>query len=75
MQQQVKDNEGALTFREWNPKKRDVPYGEDTNGVPDQPYACCDNPILCVCCKIVNYCMNQMFEETVDIARDGHINP
>ena len=73
MQQQVKDNEGMTTFREWNPKLREVPYGESTNGVADKP--CCDHPIACCVCKIVNYCFNSMFEETVDVCQDGHVNP
>ena len=73
IQQQMKNNEGQLSFREWNPKKRDVAWGEDTNGDPETPW--CDHPLFCCICKIVNCCFNAVFEETVDVARDGHINP
>ena len=69
----MKNNEGQLSFREWNPKKRDLPWGEDVNGEPDKPW--CDHPIACCICKIVSCCFNAVFEETVDVARDGHVNP
>ena len=68
----MKNNEGQLSFREWNPKKRDLPWGEDVNGEPDKTM--CDGPICCIC-KIVNCCFTAVFEETVDVAKDGHVNP
>ena len=73
MQQQMKNNEGQLSFREWNPKKRDVPWGDDVNGEPDKLW--CDHPIACCICHIVNFCFKTIFEETVDVAQDGHVNP
>ena len=70
MAQQVQDNEEQYTFRKWNPQKKNVPYGQSTDGEADST---CGNPILCWICLLVNCIFNAMFEEVVDVARDGKL--
>ena len=45
-----------------------VPYGQSTDGDQDST---CGNPICCCICLLVNCCFNAMFEEVVNVARDG----
>ena len=45
-----------------------VPYGQNTDGDADST---CGNPICCCICLLVNCCFNAMFEEVVNVARDG----
>ena len=70
MAQQVQDNEDQYTFRKWNPEKKMVPYGQSTDGEQDST---CGNPLCCYICLCVNCLFNTMFEEVVDVARDGKI--
>ena len=69
MAQQVQDNEDQYTFRKWNPEKKMVPYGQSTDGEQDSS---CGHP-LCYICMCVNCLFNTMFEEVIDVARDGKI--
>ena len=51
--QQMKSESGIYTFRKWNPKKVDVPFGVDND--PDLETVC----VLCVCCpcsRVVDGC-------------------
>ena len=47
-----------------------VPYGQSTDGEQDST---CGNPICCYICMCVNCLFNTMFEEVVDVARDGKL--
>lgn len=71
MAQQLQDDEGNYTLRKWNPEKRNVPYGVPTDGDQD---GTCGNPLCCYICMCVNCIMNVMFEETVNVARDGNLH-
>jgi hypothetical protein len=66
--QQMQDDEECYTFRKWNPEKINVPFHESTAAEGDDT---CGNPICCYICMCVNCCFSVMFEETVDMARDG----
>ena len=70
MAQQIQDNEDVPTFRKWNPEKKFVTYGQSTDADADTT---CGNPLCCYICMCVNCCMNTMFEEVVDVARDGKL--
>ena len=70
MAQQVQDDEDQYTFRKWNPEKKMVPYGQSTDGEQDST---CGNPLCCYICLCVNCLFNTMFEEVVDVARDGKL--
>ena len=67
--QQVQSNEGARTFRKWNPKKINLPFGQETSADADE--TCADNFCCCLICKCVNCLMNTAFEEVIDYAVDG----
>ena len=68
--QQIEDNENNMTFRKWNPEKLTVPYGNSTDADADTT---CGSPLCCYICMCVNCLMNVMFEEVVDVARDGKL--
>ena len=70
MAQQLQDNEDVYTFRKWNPEKKTVPYGQSTDAEADSTWG---NPICCYICLCVNCLMNTLFEEVVDVARDGKL--
>lgn len=62
--QQIENNEkdGALTFRQWNPEKETVAWGEDNSG--DSDPSC---PITCICCWAVEFIFKSVFQEVVDV--------
>ena len=70
MAQQVMDNEDVHTFRKWNPEKKMVPYGQSTDADADTT---CGNPCCCYICMCVNCLFNAVWEEVVDVARDGKL--
>ena len=67
-QQIFVDSEDVFTFRKWNPEKRNVDYGQSTDADMDST---CGNPLCCYICACVNCIMGTLFEEVVDVARDG----
>lgn len=67
--QQVENNEGQRTFRKWNPKKTNVPFGQETSADADET---CSDCYCCAICKLVNWFMNSVFEEVVDFTEEGH---
>ena len=72
MAQQVQNNERKYTFRKWNPNKKAVLFGESTD--EDEDIAK-ENPILCFMCNFVNWMMNAMFDESIDIVSDRKFYP
>ena len=68
MAQQMQDDDDQFVFRKWNPEKKNAPWGTDTSGEQDST---CGNPICCFICMCVNCLFNAMFEEVVDLSRDG----
>ena len=66
--QQVQSNEGTRTFRKWNPKKINVPYGQETSADADET---CADGVCCLICKCVNCFMNAAFEEVIDFVVEG----
>ena len=60
--QQMENSVGVNTFRQWNPDREDVAYGED-NGSSTE--ASC--PITCICCFLVEKIFKAVFQETVDV--------
>ena len=70
MSQAIKDDEGQFTFRKWNPSKLQVAYGISTDADSDGP---CASLACCYLCKCVNCCLNAMFEEVIDVCRDGKL--
>lgn len=71
MAQQIQDNEDGFTFRKWNPEKRNVEYGQSTDAEMDSTWG---SPLCCYICLCVNCCMGALFEEVVDVARDGQLS-
>jgi hypothetical protein len=65
--QQVESENGIRTFRKWNPKKINVPYGQETAADADET---CSDCFCCAICKCVNWFMNEAFEEVIDFAHD-----
>ena len=57
----MQDEKGRFTFRQWNPKKIDTPWGMDIDTVVD---ASC--PKACICCYAVEVVMKEFFKETID---------
>lgn len=64
--QQMQDGEGEYTFRNWNPEKEDVAWGEST--AQDVDIAC---PWYCLPCFITECCFKVAFQETIDYVRGG----
>jgi len=63
----MKDDQDGYTIRKWNPNKRDIPYGISTDVDIEMP----GNLVLCFCCIAVDTGLNKLFEESVEIAKDG----
>jgi hypothetical protein len=59
--QQMKDKEGEFTFRNWNPDKEDVEWGESTD--QDIEVSC---PFYCLPCFITECFFKAAFQETID---------
>ena len=70
MAQQIQDDQDCYSFRKWNPEKRNVDIGQSTDAEQD---GTCGNPCCCYICMCVNCLMNTLFEEVVDVARDGKL--
>lgn len=64
MAQQIQKHDGTFTFRQWNPKKIEVPVGENN----DFEYE--GTCLLCVCCTCVDKCFQSMFPETIEFVYD-----
>lgn len=64
--QQMQNGEGEFTFRNWNPDKEDVPWGEST--AQDVDVSC---PGYCLPCFIVECLFKAVFQETIDYVRGG----
>jgi hypothetical protein len=62
MAQQMQDDKGRFTFRQWNPERTDVPWGEDNGSETD---AHC--PMACVCCFVVEWCFKNAFQDVIDL--------
>jgi len=72
MSQVIKDNEDSFTFRPWNHEKLNVDYGVST--ASDQG-GCCESFCLCALCfKLTNCILDSLFDEVIDVARDGKIS-
>jgi len=65
--QAIKNDDDQFTFRKWNPNKLQVPYGVSTDA---DASGVCSGYYLC---KIVNCCMDSLFEEVIDHAGDGNL--
>lgn len=61
MAQQMQDEKGRYTFRQWNPSKIDAPWGEDNGSETD--VHC---PLCCICCFAVEKFMKETFQEVID---------
>ena len=66
------NDKGESTFRKWNPKKIDLPYGQDTSADEDET---CSDSLCCILCKCVNKVMNAAFEEVIDFVEEGSHSP
>lgn len=60
--QQMENSVGVYSFRQWNPEKADVAWGEDNGSSTD---AAC--PVTCVCCWAVEKVFKSVFQETIDV--------
>ena len=54
--QQVQNDEGTFTFRQWNPEMINARIGEDNDS--DKNATC---PITCFCCWAVEKCFKSVF--------------
>ena len=70
MAQQIKDEDGYWTFRKWNPFMKNVPVGETT-----KPISAPEQVPMWFVCRIIDKCMNLMFDEVIDYAVDGLYSP
>lgn len=60
-------NDGEkFTFRNWNPEKEDVEWGEST--AQDIEVSC---PMFCLPCFITECCFKAAFQETIDYVKTG----
>ena len=66
MAQQMENEEREFTFRQWNPNRQNVPWGEE-NGSSVDP-SC---PTACICCFCVEMCFKGIFQEVVDYCAYG----
>ena len=64
------NKDGAVTFRQWNPEKENVAWGEDNDGDTD---ATC--PITCICCWAVEKIFKSVFQEVVDVLEYNDHSP
>jgi len=60
--QQMENSVGVSTFRQWNPNKEDVAWGEENGSSTDT--SC---PLFCTCCWIVEKIFKAVFQETIDV--------
>ena len=67
--QQMENSLGVNTFRQWNPEREDVAYGED-NGSSTET-SC---PVTCICCFLVEKIFKAVFQETIDVLIIGNEN-
>lgn len=58
----MENSVGAITFRQWNPNREDVAWGEDNGSSTD---AAC--PMTCFCCFIVEKIFKAVFQEVIDV--------
>lgn len=58
----MQDEKGRYTFRSWNPKKIDTPWGESNESEVDT--SCPMVP--CCCCYAVELGMKKFFKEEID---------
>lgn len=58
----MENSVGNYTFRQWNPEKEQVGFGED-NGSSTE--ASC--PVTCICCWAVEKVFKTIFQETIDV--------
>lgn len=54
--QQIQNDDGIYTMRQWNPTKVDVAYGDNNDSSTD---ASC--PITCICCFVVEKLFKSVF--------------
>ena len=66
MAQQMEDDKSQVSFRQWNPEKRDALWTED-NGSSTRTTC----PIACICCFIIEKLFKVAFQETVDYIEFG----
>lgn len=66
MAQQMENDSQELTFRQWNPSKPNVPFGEDNGSSTD---ATC--PVTCICCFLIEKCFKAVFQEVIDYCSYG----
>jgi len=59
------------TFRKWNPKKVDAPWGADTSADIDDGYC---NSWVCYMCKIAACCFDTLFEEVVYLINETDVD-
>lgn len=60
-----------MTIRKYNPKKKMVPYGEETEIEVKRGACGIENRLLCCYCICVNDCVNSGMEEAIHFACDG----
>ena len=63
---QQMNNGEQFTFRNWNPEKEDVEWGESTD--QDIEVSC---PMWCLPCFITECCFKAAFQETIDYVNTG----
>ena len=66
MAQQMEDDKSQVSFRQWNPEKREALWSED-NGSSSRT-SC---PVACICCFIIEKLFKVAFQETVDYIEFG----
>jgi hypothetical protein len=64
--QQMQNDQGAYTFRQWNPDKTEVAWGENNDSNTD---ATC--PVTCICCWIVEKLFKTLAMEVMNYCRSG----
>ena len=60
------DEQGRFTFRQWNPDKEDVQWGDNNDSNTD---ASC--PVTCFCCFIVEKCFKVISMEVMNYCQSG----
>lgn len=60
-----------MTIRAYNPKLKNVPFGEETNVKINDAICGIENVILCCYCLVTKYMVNSSMKEDVHFACDG----
>lgn len=70
----MKTDKGETSFRQWNPERLDVPWGEDNSSYPEEDFKKDEGAALCFCFQI-STCIEKLFkysfQEVINVMKPG----